>query len=150
MIEFRSDEKIEVGDRLRVIEADDVSAQDQRWIGECVKTIKSAYVRVYHAGRLLLIQRAFDDRWVPGKWDLPGGKVGEGETPHDTAIRELKEKIGIVAIALQLERRVYRGPDLVDTRVFSIELDERPRLYVPHGWFVELPDNLAPDVKEMV
>lgn len=45
-------------------------------------------------GRLLLGQRPPDKPW-PGWWELPGGKLEPGETPHAALVRELREEIGI-------------------------------------------------------
>lgn len=43
-------------------------------------------------GRILLIHRNKPDlQW----WELPGGKVDSGETPETTAVREIKEEIGV-------------------------------------------------------
>lgn len=44
-------------------------------------------------GRILLAQRSpLVDR--PGLWALPGGGVEPGESPHEGALRELREEVG--------------------------------------------------------
>lgn len=50
--------------------------------------------------RLLLLHRPMDDI---GWWEIPGGKVEEGETPEATGIREMQEELGIrVAIEAKI------------------------------------------------
>lgn len=48
-------------------------------------------------GRILLIHRA-----TPGlsQWETPGGKVEQGESPADAAVRELAEELGIDAVII--------------------------------------------------
>jgi 8-oxo-dGTP pyrophosphatase MutT (NUDIX family) len=41
-----------------------------------------------HAGRIMMIHRQ-------GKWDLPKGKMDPGESPAETAMREVREECGI-------------------------------------------------------
>jgi len=45
-------------------------------------------------GRVLLAQRK-PDAHLGGAWELPGGKVEEGEDPRDALRRELAEELGI-------------------------------------------------------
>lgn len=34
---------------------------------------------------------------IQGTWNLPGGRVEEGEDPADTAVREVEEEVGVSA-----------------------------------------------------
>ncbi|MGY1694227.1 NUDIX hydrolase [Geodermatophilus sp. SYSU D00814] len=49
---------------------------------------------------LLLTRRAAGLRAHAGQWALPGGRLDDGETPVDGALRELAEEVGL-----------HRGPD---------------------------------------
>ena len=43
-------------------------------------------------GRILLLHRNLGDA---SRWELPGGKVEEDETPEAAAVREIKEELGV-------------------------------------------------------
>jgi len=46
-------------------------------------------------GRVLMLQRAFDDTDpASGKWEFPGGHIERGETPLEAAKREWEEEVG--------------------------------------------------------
>lgn len=45
---------------------------------------------------LLLTRRAAGMRRHPGQWALPGGRIDEGETPEQAALRELHEEVGLL------------------------------------------------------
>ncbi len=49
-------------------------------------------------GRILLIHRN-----VPGRvqWELPGGKVENGETIEEAAKREMKEELGVAVTIIR-------------------------------------------------
>jgi ADP-ribose pyrophosphatase YjhB (NUDIX family) len=47
-----------------------------------------------HCGDDLLLVSKNSPAWQNGRLNLPGGKVEDGETPFDAAVRELKEETG--------------------------------------------------------
>lgn len=46
-------------------------------------------------GRCLLLKRSMSSKANPGKWDLPGGKVDEGENLGHGLFREITEETGL-------------------------------------------------------
>ncbi|GED98789.1 NUDIX domain-containing protein [Gordonia crocea] len=71
------------------------------------------------ANRVLLAQRAYPPH-LAGLWELPGGKVEEGESPAQALERELREELEIevvggdrigdaVPVGDDLELRAYRA-----------------------------------------
>lgn len=52
---------------------------------------------VRNGGKYLILRRAKDE-FIPenvGKWECPGGRVGDGEDPKECAIREVEEETGL-------------------------------------------------------
>lgn len=61
-------------------------------------------------GLLLIGQRKEGDRHA-FKWEFPGGKVEQGETPKDALTRELREELQIEAeVGEEVVRYEYRYP----------------------------------------
>lgn len=52
-------------------------------------------------GRILLIRRSRGDRWEPGKWEIPGGKLDDGQSVLEVVRREVKEETGL---AIEVDR----------------------------------------------
>jgi 8-oxo-dGTP diphosphatase len=51
-------------------------------------------------GRVLIADRP-PGKHMAGRWEFPGGKVGEGESLADALARELNEELGITVSAAQ-------------------------------------------------
>ena len=66
-------------------------------------------------GRVLLVKRRWDPR--AGLWCLPSGFMEAGETPEQSAVRELEEETGVIAQLTGLFG-VYAGFD--DPRVRAV------------------------------
>ena len=77
--------------------------------------VPAAGVLLVEAGRVLLVKR----RWEPraGDWCVPAGFMEAGETPEQTAVRELQEETGLIAQLTGLFG-VYAGFD--DPRVRAV------------------------------
>ncbi|HTX61499.1 MAG TPA: NUDIX domain-containing protein, partial [Methanobacterium sp.] len=46
-------------------------------------------------GKILILKRSVDSKTNPGKWELPGGKVDQGEPFDKALIREVYEETGL-------------------------------------------------------
>lgn len=55
-------------------------------------------------GRILLVQEAADDPWMPLHWGLPGGRPRVKESLHDALKRKLKDEVEIDVQPLGLYR----------------------------------------------
>ena len=45
--------------------------------------------------QVLIVRRSMTERFLPGIWGVPCGKVDPGELPSEAVIRELKEETGL-------------------------------------------------------
>ncbi len=71
--------------------------------------IPAAYVLV-RTGPRILLSRRFNTGYMDGLYQLPSGHVDPGEMPSETAVRELKEEVGLTASvsALEFVHAAYR------------------------------------------
>lgn len=81
------------------------------------------------ADGVLLVKEGKEN--VQGTWNLPGGRVEEDEDPTETAVREIKEEVGVSVDLVGLVG-VYLGQDaFVDGPFLSIaylgQLSGNPR-----------------------
>ena len=59
-----------------------------------------------HRPALLLTRRASTMRQHAGQWALPGGRMDDGETPEQAALRELAEEVGLTLGPLDILGRL--------------------------------------------
>src|SRR3972149_10539004 len=59
------------------------------------KILLSLRAIISKGDEVLLVKRALNDTWSPGKWEFPGGKVDFGEDLNESLKREIKEETGL-------------------------------------------------------
>jgi 8-oxo-dGTP diphosphatase len=79
-------------------------------------------------GRVLLTQRRADQP-MPLLWELPGGKVEEGEAPADALGREIAEELGCPATVGRIDDVIFHRYPVFDLLmlVYACRLDGEPR-----------------------
>ncbi|SEQ20750.1 NUDIX domain-containing protein [Lentzea xinjiangensis] len=103
---------------------------DVRFPGEAEHAdVPASLVVVVHAHAVLMM---FDSR--RRQWELPGGMREHGESPHQTAVRELREETGIRGAGLTFagvaEFDLVAPPRRELLAVYRGELQVVPRLVV--------------------
>ena len=58
------------------------------------KTIRVAAAVIRNGDKVFCAQRAYG--FLKGKWEFPGGKIEQGETPEEAVVREIKEELDTV------------------------------------------------------
>jgi len=101
------------------------------------------------AGAVLLCRRRDRDLW-----NLPGGRVEQGESPWAAAVREAKEEVGLDVEIIRLLGVYYKPKedDLVFMFLSKVPMDARPTLSSEVrevGYFTpgQLPENISPRQK---
>jgi len=70
-------------------------------------------VAIVHLGRVLAARRCYPPE-TAGRWEFPGGKVDDGETPAAAAAREIREELGCgIEVTGWLDVETSIGEDLV-------------------------------------
>ncbi len=97
--------------------------------------------------RMLIGQRRKSDT-SPLKWEFPGGKVKDGESPEAALARELQEELGVTlvkSVELGRVRHQYAGtPEELEIRFFAAAIaagEIVPRTFEKIAWV--LPKELG-------
>jgi len=97
-------------------------------------------------GRILIGQRQATQPH-PLKWEFPGGKVEDGESPEEALKRELSEELDLEVLgSTEISRYSYRYPgknpiELIFLRVTDSRGEPRNRIFHDLRW--ALPETLA-------
>ena len=91
------------------------------------KLVVAALVRD-EVGRILLSRRR-EDQPMGGLWELPGGKVEEGEAPSEALRREIEEELGVSCAVGEIFDVVFHRYPAFDVLllVYWCDLDGAPR-----------------------
>ncbi|AHC14621.1 NUDIX domain-containing protein [Salinispira pacifica] len=103
-------------------------------------TVISVAGLYFLGGRLLLALRKDEGGSMDGRWELPGGKCENGESPETALVREWKEELLITVRVLGFSGSsefTHRGVHhrLLGYRVQSREVPENSLLHDKIEWF---------------
>jgi len=97
--------------------------------------------------RLLIGQRRKNDT-SPLKWEFPGGKVRNGESPEAALARELQEELGVTMLKCtelgRVRHQYAASPEELEIRFFAAAITESepvPRAFEAIAWV--LPKELG-------
>tara|TARA_Y100001960_G_scaffold332316_1_gene432381 strand:+ start:3554 stop:3952 length:399 start_codon:yes stop_codon:yes gene_type:complete len=80
-------------------------------------------------------------------WELPGGRIGVGESPDEAALRELYEETGKLGIAKALDLNLIGGGCVVLVKVDEEPIpdpwDSKDESIEEVGWCLKPPENTA-------
>jgi 8-oxo-dGTP diphosphatase len=91
-------------------------------------------------GLVLAAQRS-EVMSLPLKWEFPGGKICQGESPEECLIREINEEMGVrVTITSPLKPSTYRYPSVMVTLYpFICYLKKEEPVPLEHAALLWLP-----------
>lgn len=101
----------------------------------------------YRAGQVLACKRA-PGKSAAGKWEFPGGKIEDDETPEHALAREIREELGIsISVGDLVDRTVTPVGDLdIDLACYLVSSVEQPTRSVDHDELRWVPVQALPSL----
>ena len=96
---------------------------------------------VFTEGERVLACRRREHLQAGGRWEFPGGKLEEGETPDAALAREIAEELGVeieVGDLLDSTTSIVDGVEITLSCYFVRVVSESPHFSTDHdelGWF---------------
>lgn len=110
--------------KILSVRRDDIALPDGKGaIRELIEHNGGSAILCIKDNKVLLVKQ-FRYPYSEELWEIPAGKIDKGETPEETAIRELEEEGGIKA------ERVEKLFDVYPTPAYTTEII---RIYQAHG-----------------
>jgi len=122
--------------------------------GEQLPRIEVVAAVFYRDGEVLACRRA-PGKSAAGRWEFPGGKIDDDETPGRALVREIREELGIsISVGELVDRSVTPVGDLnIDLACYLVSSAEVPTHSTDHDELRWLPvselgslDWAAPDL----
>ena len=117
---------------------------------------------VHRKGEILIVKRVDTKRIFPGYWEIPGGKIEEGENPQQAVIREVREETGL---DVDIEKMFHTWSDTIqfhEEKEHCIEIDfilktydDEIRLSEEHSEFKwitldQIPAKMTPQMRTVI
>lgn len=120
-------------------------------IREVVEHSGGSAVLCVKDGKILLVKQ-FRYPYKEEVWEIPAGKINDGETPEQTAIRELEEEGGIKADRVIKMFDVYPSPGYTDEiiRIYKAEGLTKTELKLDEGEFLSGAWFTRDEVEKMI
>lgn len=118
------------------------------------KATGSVVVMVDPSGRVLVLRRSYP----PGDWVLPGGNAESGESPVETAVREVREETGLAVVPERMTGVYYQADHPAGEFIHfvfvaglppGVEVHPDPGEVAEHGFFApdRLPEPMNPSTR---
>lgn len=77
----------------------------------------------FYRDSILLLRRSATEKFLPGAWSLPAGKVAPGEPLEDAALRELREEAGVYGSIRRILGSVWFESNYNGKRVHNLQIN---------------------------
>lgn len=112
-----------------------------------------AKVLIVQNGQVLILRRSAGDNYRAGQYDIPGGKIDEGETIVEGLVREINEEVGLDVDMNSLSEILNFGAESndqnVEKHVYLCKMDgsQSPTIKLSHEheayFWLSIEDGIA-------